>query len=182
LPLVARVQSGRFDGAGLHAIADYITNVGIESGPKLVVWAIDDFDIGVDGARHTEFSDPIKVSAYIKETVLAVADELKSRGCKLVLVSHPTPNGFAPGEDTIAKILDNADRIDGGYAHMKEVEGFVTATGIPTIQTIDTFVAKEKTFPAPAFTSPEDQHFVGFGNTYYATLIAQGLQRLKPWR
>jgi len=181
-----RVLAARFDGSGITAKLQFIREVLADSGPDLILWSFNGFDLGAEqqaqSAKHLSIeqtADALSLSLGDARTYLA------AKNVALFAAAQPVGIGFSPTEATYSKLdLQFWRPFDQTGTYIEGlIEKAIAKSGVPAALTFADFDAYEKgDRPVPLYDSIEGgYHFNPAGNAFYAGLLVRALEARKPW-
>ena len=179
-----RVIAARFDGSGITAKLQYIKETLADSGPDMIVWSFNGFDLGAEQQAQKNLSIE-QTADYLATTLTDLQKYLAARNTALFAGAQPIGISFSPTEATYGKLTISSWRpMDQTGTYIEGlIEKAVKKSGVPSALTFSAFDDYEKSArPVPLYdTIQGGYHFNPAGNAFYAGLLVNALEAQKPW-
>ena len=181
-----RVIAARFDGSGITAKLQFIREVLADSGPDMVVWSFNGFDLGAE--QQAQLAKKLSIEQtgdYLATTLTDLKKYLAARKIAFFAGAQPIGIGFSPTEASFSKLSYSSWRpFDQTGVYIETlIEKAIKGSGVPSVLSLAAFDEYEKgARPLPLYESLEGSyHFTPAGDAFYADLLLRGLEAQKPW-
>jgi hypothetical protein len=192
LPRRVSVQAIPY-GNSLESHAEYIENILAQGSADLVIWSVNSNLFRYD-FEHWMFVAPVFSTDNDRKwrgVIFKARGALETAGIPLVVADQPFGIELSPTETTDLREVYSL-RAEGahlgwlrdptyGYDINTEMEDFLASLRLQYyVPTFGQFVTRERNGHEP-LSSDVDPHYNGIGNAFYGNLLADYLEKHRPW-
>jgi len=176
--------------ASLSETLDYIDNDLVAGSADLLVWEvnlshlkseIDRSKTGPTGGNPA--LDETTVVERARATIVRLQKIAAQRRMKLFFAVQPSGAATGPLEDLALRDVDTTPFYSDAQvaAFDRQLIDLVKASGVPYAAALDEFIAYERNaHPRPLYLT-DDPHIAPAGNAFFARVVGDALERLRPW-